>query len=303
MRIAARAQADSLTVITEAQASAREAHRITDAAVEGEVQLGQMINQSVQFREMKRVANLGSIVNNTADQLGDAEVPDVEPDHDWTARFFEYAQDVSTEGMQSLWAKVLAGQVERPGSSSLHTLGILRDLDRDTARLFMNLCSLSLIYVTGGTEIVDARVVSLGGNAGDNALKDYGLHYGALTRLEEHGLITPDHNSWKDYSAFPNTLHRLAKATPGIPSAHLFQVLQNALTIKYAGDAWYLQHLQDSPPNREIRINGVAMSSAGMELSNIVDLVPNNNYSTALATFFRGTNLELIRFRDRTALH
>ena len=48
-----------------------------------------------------------------ARQLGDKSVANSDPDHDWTARFFNGVQDVSSKEMQLLWAKVLAGEVER----------------------------------------------------------------------------------------------------------------------------------------------------------------------------------------------
>ena len=82
------------------------------------------------------MANICAVVGHAAMRLENKEVPNDEPDHDWTARFFNDVQDVSSEKMQVLWGRILSGQVERPGSSSLRTLGVLRDLDKDTANLF-----------------------------------------------------------------------------------------------------------------------------------------------------------------------
>ena len=295
MRVTAEAQADSLRIITEAQASAREAYQITDAAVEGAVQIDRMINQSVEFRERKRVANIGSVVNATAEQLGDTDVPDEEPDHDWTARFFEYAQDVSSEDMQTLWAKVLAGEVGRPGSTSLRTLSVLRNLDRASAGHFATLCSLSLFYMINEHQIDDARAISLGGNAATNALSDYGLPYGVLTRLEEHGLITSDYHSWKAYGAFPFAVDQVRRL--GGPTQNV-SVLESAMALQYANDSWYLEHAQNDTSTKEIRIHGVAMSEAGKELSRVVTRTPNLQYSIALAAFLRRENLKLIRYSD-----
>ncbi len=254
------------------------------------------------FREAKRLANLGTIVGTAAEQLGDAEVPDEDPDHDWTARFFDYAQDVSTQEMQTLWAKVLAGEVERPGSTSLQTLSFLRNLDRDAAQLFAKLCSLSLSFVIDGTEILDGRVVSLKGNAAENSLAEYGLSFGELNRLQEHGLIISDYNSWRDYSSFPRALHTLKQANPEAPIQALVLSLRNSLTISYAGSLWFLRHVRDESPAGEIRINGVAMSSAGKELSRIVVPVPNPAYSTALASFLLRKQLTLTRLEDLVVL-
>ena len=48
----------------------------------------------------KRLANLEAVVGRAAVNLGDKEVPETEPDHDWAARFFAEVQDVSSEEMQ-----------------------------------------------------------------------------------------------------------------------------------------------------------------------------------------------------------
>ena len=96
------------------------------------------------------------------------------------ARFFREVQDVSSEEMQALWARVL------------RTLDILKDLDERTARLFSRLCSAA-IYLKGiDGKIIDARVPSLGGNAAQNSIMQYGLDFGQLNRLNEHGLIIAD---------------------------------------------------------------------------------------------------------------
>ena len=80
------------------------------------------ITQSIEFQGRKRMANASSIIDGAAEELGDKEVPNHEPDPDWTARFFDYAQDISSEDMQRIWAKILAGEVESPGRTSLRTL-------------------------------------------------------------------------------------------------------------------------------------------------------------------------------------
>ena len=46
--------------------------------------------------------------------------------------------------------------------------------------------------------MLDARVPSLGGNAAQNSLEAYGLGFGNLNVLNEHGLIIADYNSWFD---------------------------------------------------------------------------------------------------------
>ena len=139
-RISARSYAGALPIIVQAQADARQYVVASDADVQGVVEFtSDHIMQRIEFQERKRLANIRSVVENAAEELGDKEVPDHEPDHDWTARFFDCVQDVSSEHMQKLWARVLSGEVESPGRTSLRTLSILRDMSQSEAKVFSNL--------------------------------------------------------------------------------------------------------------------------------------------------------------------
>ena len=120
--ILAEGQSSALQTIANAQADARERLTSSNTAIRGELTIAETVNQRIQFQEEKRQGNIGAVVRQAAAQLGGKDVPDHEPDHDWTARFFNEIQDVSSGDMQTLWAKVLAGEVERPGSTSIKTL-------------------------------------------------------------------------------------------------------------------------------------------------------------------------------------
>jgi uncharacterized repeat protein (TIGR03899 family) len=74
-------------------------------------------------------------------------------DPDWTVRFFDYCQDVSNEQMQSLWAKLLSGEVEKPGSFSQRTLGIVRDMRPQDAMAFTKLATFFWTATDEGTHI------------------------------------------------------------------------------------------------------------------------------------------------------
>ena len=148
-QILAEGRASTTQIITKALSEAKSHLVPDDASVEGDLILGELVSQRIQFQEEKRQANIGAVVRQAAVELGDLEVQDYRIDHDWTARFFGDVQDVSTEELQSLWAKVLAGEVEKPGSTSLRTLGILKDLDQSTSILFRTLCSARMAFVIG----------------------------------------------------------------------------------------------------------------------------------------------------------
>ena len=202
-------------------------------------------------------------------------------DHDWTARFFSDVQDVSSEDMQQLWARILAGEVERPGSTSIKTLGILKNLDKATASLFRTFCSMSVSITPDGEHFMDARVPSLGGDAGSNALRQYGLGFSSLNVLNEHGLIISDYNSWSDIRASIGLDLPQGQALVRIPFCH---------QRKY----WILVATRDGIQGREFRLSGVALTKSAQELSRIVGLVPTEQYTLDLLEFFKKKNLHMI---------
>ena len=137
--IGAQADADSLRLIAEAQADARRSLVPSGEAGHGVLQIGPKgVEQRIEFQEKKRQANIASVVRKAAAEIGDKEVPDGEPDPDWTARFFARVQDVSSENLQRMWARILAGEVETPGRTSLHTLSILENMSHRDAIEFSN---------------------------------------------------------------------------------------------------------------------------------------------------------------------
>lgn len=136
--IKAEADASSLQIIADAQAKARQS---LDAPIEsghGTLEIhGDTITQRIEFQERKRQSNIASVVRAAAAELGDKEVPNHEPDPDWTARFFDSVQDVSSENLQKIWGKILSGEVETSGRTSLRTLSVLKDMSQSDANTLL----------------------------------------------------------------------------------------------------------------------------------------------------------------------
>ncbi len=282
--IAATAAARTLEIEAEAQTKARELLVADNSVVGGQIDLADRVNQRIIYQEQKRLENIRSVVNKAALELEDKEVPATASDHDLVARFFNEVQDVSSEGMQILWAKVLAGEVERPGSTSSRTLGILKDLDQTTANLFAKLCSVCVFVLPeAGRNMLDARVPSLGKDAGANSLADYGLAFQTLNRLNEHGLIISDYNSWRD---FRMSVVFMPGGSGGRPLA---------IPFHHQDRQWVLVPESPRDPTNEIRINGVALSFAGRELSMIVERKPVPEYMERLKDFFLQKKLRMLQ--------
>jgi len=67
-------------------------------------------------------------------------------DVDWTSKFMKHAGDASNEEMQSLWAKILAGEANKSGSFSKRTLNIVSQISKNEAELFSTMCRYSTIF-------------------------------------------------------------------------------------------------------------------------------------------------------------
>ena len=133
--IKSRADAHSLKLIADAQAEARHSLAASAQARRRVLEIDRDgIRQRIEFQEGKRQANIVSVVREAAADLGVKEVPAHKPDPDWTARFFDGVQDVSSEDMRKIWSKILSGEVEDPGRTSLRTLSILRDMSQRDAK-------------------------------------------------------------------------------------------------------------------------------------------------------------------------
>lgn len=267
------------------------------SAIQGELDISQVITQRLQLQQEKGDNNTRVVVGQAVREVGDAEVPDQEPNHDWTARFFDEVRSISSEELQLVWAKVLAGEVKRPGSTSIRTLSILRNLDQEVAVLFRRLCSACVTLNPNGPQLVDenekqlvdVRVPSLGDNAAHNALKRYGLGFDELNILNEYGLIISDYNSWFNYKVSKGIRSSAIQGLPPTPNPAGWIRIPFGFQSRY----WILLSTTGHVTDQDLRLSGVALSRSGRELSRIVEVKPMDKYTRALMEFFKGKNLQM----------
>ncbi|MXX93236.1 MAG: DUF2806 domain-containing protein [Chloroflexi bacterium] len=280
MTVLASGQAKSLDIITQARKLANLSLKDVDLTAVGETTMEGLVAQRIEYQEAKRQDNIKQVVSIAAEELGEKTVQNHEPDHDWTARFFNEVQDVTNDDMQHLWGKVLAGEVQRPGSTSLRTLSLLRNLDQRTAKLFVQLCSLAIASMD------DMRVLHFDNYDNGNGLKKYGIDYGKLNTLEENQLIRPDYNSWRDYAA------SVGRGLPGLAAGVHRPMVR--VPFSFQRKYWFLSTTNGLRPERELRLYGMALSQAGLELSRFVQIEPAPEYASDLRSFFESKQLRLI---------
>jgi uncharacterized protein DUF2806 len=133
----------------------------------------------IRRREVRRQQNIEAITVEAGYALPPPDEVSSKPvEEDWTSRFFEECKDISNSEMQTLWARILAREVTRPGSFSPRTLTIVRDLTRDDAKLFSQLCSFIWEIDDTGSVLVLHEVTV-----------DTGLNFAMLTHLSSIGLV------------------------------------------------------------------------------------------------------------------
>ena len=198
--IKAESEASTSAIIAKARSEARGYLVTPDAEVRGTLEITREdITQRIEFQERKRIANVKSVLEEAADELDDKEVADHEPDLDWTARFFDCVQDVSSEDMQRIWANILVGEVETPGRTSLRTLSILRNMSQRDAKVFSELMKFRISdYMLAGfaqqvtNEPLDTSLLTI---------VDIGLVYSSMVAypsitLSNNGTYDSEHHGY-----------------------------------------------------------------------------------------------------------
>lgn len=155
-------------------------------------------------------------------------------DEQWGERFLDYTGYVADADGEELWARVLARQAQRPGSFSLKTLSVLRDVSSESARLFTK-----LLEVSTGTWVPhwsDFR----------REYEANGITYTTFLALDELGLV----------NLHPSAFGVPTAEVPGVEGA--FFEYANALFKIPAGRTFGVQTL----------------TIAGVEVAKIADVAP-----------------------------
>ncbi len=249
--------------------------KFADAAVKKHSQ--KIIREQVNLDKISEIAaqQIHQDVIESASKPNEAtEVPTIS--EDWLNNFEKEASQKSTEEMQFLFGKILAGEIQRPSSFSIKTVKLMSELDNTAAILFRQLCSLC-VSIKIGDMYFDARVPSLAGNAASNSLKNYNLNFSSLNILQEYGLIISDYNSYFDFQM-----------------CIVNENNQAGLSFLHQNRQYVLYPLNGRASNQEFRLSGVMLSCSGMELLSIIDVEPSVHYTTALIEYFAGQNLQMV---------
>jgi hypothetical protein len=130
--------------------------------------------------EAKKQSNIENITRIALEDVDEKARPQ-EMEDDWISNFFDKCRLISDEEMQSLWAKVLAGEANTPGKFSKRTVNFLSSIDKSDAILFSKLCGFGMFM---------GEVVPLIFDYNKEIYTSNGIEYADLKHLDEIGLLT-----------------------------------------------------------------------------------------------------------------
>ena len=161
-----------------AEAEAKKTHALADVEV-----------QDIQKRALERFVreetikqeNIESITEKTFEKLDDTANPkDIEDD--WISNFFDKVKFISDNEMQDLWAKLLAGESNKPGKYSKRTIELIASLDKKDAKLFNDLCTFCWYDGNEAYPLIYK-------NAENEIYKKNNINFSSLHHLQDIGLI------------------------------------------------------------------------------------------------------------------
>lgn len=266
LRIEAKGKADSLILISDAQVKAHDSLSVSPASTHGEIDIHNEIQARLSFQEEKRQRNIESVVGMAADELGDRQVREQDIDHDWTARFFADVQDISSEKMQQIWAKILAGEVETPGRTSMQTLSILKNMPQRDAELFQKIASF-IIY-------------------------DFVLKHDSTENI----------SGFPNYSSFLRlSHHNLVHLGTGLQ-----KIFENQPEYQIECRGVLYRFYKDSPEIFELNIPCHVLTPSGRELFELINCTKDRSYLNVLSEFLKNrgnVKLAYASIKSRSEAH
>lgn len=193
--------------------------------------------------EAKRQNNIEAITRKALPEVTEQARPDQVED-DWITHFFDKCRLISDDEMQSLWARVLAGQANSPGRYSKRTIEILSNLEKNDAILFSKLCSF-------GFDI--HGIFPLVYDVNHSIYTDHGINFMAISHLESLGLL--------HFSGL---------------SGYVRQGLGQKGFVEYFGIKVWIEF--QKPENNELELGHVLLTQAGQQLARICGRQPRDAF-------------------------
>ncbi|MCL2462467.1 MAG: DUF2806 domain-containing protein [Defluviitaleaceae bacterium] len=222
---------------------------IQNSNLSPDIKMLTIANTKRTFRELQNqeaIAKIALEVAKDGTDFGETSAVDEE----WFDRFMDSAKFVCAEEAQVIWGHVLAGEFEKPNSFPPQTIRILSELPSYYAKVFSNICSLSVELIFADTEgkpkiIFPALVMS--NNIDEEYLSSLGINFTSLSELNLLGLL-----QFEPLAGFVKTLSKRS-----VPKLHLAYGNKVATIINY--------------PDSNFPVGPVIFTQTGQKIANLID--------------------------------
>ena len=245
------------------------------------------------LEEQKCIDEIFALALEEVAQHGDAEaiVSDssaTATDDDWFDVYRREATDRSQGELKQAFVRILAGELQHPGTFSVRTLRVLGMLNRETATLFRRAVSVSIrleISIPGGGpgHVRDVRIPALSGSLDDNCLIEHGLGYRELTELTASELLHSQYSSSATYGP-------ISPSHPTMPNLQIAMIHQD--------QQWLLLPTSSSLNGVPLPVSGAMFTRAGKELLRIVDIEPMPSFTEQLQKHFTDAHYSMVPYKS-----
>ena len=143
-----------------------------------QVPLLEIANRIAVADAVRKEVNVAKAVLHAEDDLKNDPTapPEKNVEEDWLYRWRDYAGSVSSDDLQQLWGRILAGEVKSPGSYSYRLLDFVRNLTKEEAGLIERIAP----FVISGVILREPKDV----------LTKAGVSFDVLMDLQDLGVIS-----------------------------------------------------------------------------------------------------------------
>ena len=163
--------------------------------------------------------------------------------------------------MQNLWSRILAGEVVKPGSFSLRTLELIKNLSKREAETFSKMANLTLVSF-------ESPCIYQGKNQTNDFLQKFGTSFNDRLLLIEVGLLQPDSS--------------ISRSLPENKTD------QTNFVYHKSGNILLRQTIQPNSP--QVKFSIYRYSNIGEELLKIITIQPNVDYIKEFALAHTNAN-------------
>jgi hypothetical protein len=214
--------------------------------------------------EVKKQVNMEKILEGSLARLNPEARPD-DIDDEWLANFFSHARNSSDAEMQDVWARILSGEANQPGTFSKRTINLMAGISKEDALSFSKLINTAWDF-NGLSPLIY--------NIEDEIYTSNGITFNSVNRLSSIGLMT-----FQPLSGY-------VKKAPGTGGS---------FTIVYQGTPYNIK----VPEGVEtvVQIGKVLLTDEGSELARVCSFEKIKGFEDYVEAELKKVNVELTKFR------